>query len=280
MRVVNYRGNVDGAFDGVDFLIDTSGSFNSPKKAGLLFDKAGVEKRVLITSPLKGQSNDSIELVYGVNHSNYDPEKHRIISSSSCTTNAVAPIIKLLLDYARVNDLLINNFNVITIHGPTNKQNLDDKVSRDFDPYKVPRSFSALNNIIPTTTGADKSLLRVINDLKNIPIKAFAYRVESQGSIVHLLSYFNKSVDKNSLLDYIREHSKDYSVLVEPTILTSKMSLGYMNHSIINPNLVSVNNNVVSVPIFYDNVMGYLSNVLRVLEQVIKEEVVHSYLNL
>ncbi len=135
---------------GVDIVLESTGVLKTADKARAHLD-AGARK-VLISAPAKGED---ITIVLGVNEPEYDPERHHIISNASCTTNCLAPAVKVVHDLLGIQRGLMN-----TIHSYTNDQRILDVAHKD------PRRARAAGlNIIPTTTGAAKALSLVIPDL-------------------------------------------------------------------------------------------------------------------
>jgi glyceraldehyde 3-phosphate dehydrogenase len=138
---------------GVDIVLECTGLFTDKAKA-IGHVEAGA-KKVIISAPAKGQD---MTLVMGVNHEQYDPAKHQIVSNGSCTTNCLAPVAKVLLDNFGVDKGLMT-----TIHSYTNDQSLLDLPHRKGD---LRRARAAAVSMIPSTTGAAKALSEVIPELK------------------------------------------------------------------------------------------------------------------
>jgi glyceraldehyde 3-phosphate dehydrogenase len=138
---------------GVDIVLECTGLFTDKEKASAHVS-AGA-KKVIISAPAK---NHDITLVMGVNHEQYDPAKHHIVSNGSCTTNCLAPIAKVLLDNFGIVQGLMN-----TVHSYTNDQSLLDLPHRKGD---LRRARAAAVSMIPSTTGAAKALSEVIPSLK------------------------------------------------------------------------------------------------------------------
>lgn len=136
---------------GVDIVLECSGIFTSRDKAGIHIEKGGA-KKVLISAPA---TDDDITVVYGVNHDKLTPE-HKIVSNASCTTNCLTPVVHVL------HGLLgIQHGYMTTIHSYTGDQRIVDSVHKDLH-----RARAAAINMIPTTTGAARSVARVIPELK------------------------------------------------------------------------------------------------------------------
>ena len=156
---------------GVDVVIESTGAFTSREKAELhLRDTV---KRVIISAPAK---NPDITLVLGVNEDRYDPEQHRIISNASCTTNCLAPTLKVLHERFGVK-----RGYMVTVHAYTNDQRVLDLPHKD-----LRRARASGINIIPTTTGAAKAIGEVIPELKG-KLDGTARRVPvADGSLIDL----------------------------------------------------------------------------------------------
>ncbi len=146
---------------GVDIVIESTGLFTDAEKAAAHLK--GSVKKVLISAPAK---NEDITIVLGVNENQYNPAKHRIISNASCTTNCVAPMVKVLHQAFGVTRGLMT-----TIHAYTNDQRIQDQAHKD-----LRRARAAGQNVIPTTTGAAKAVTQVIPELKG-KIHGLAFRV-------------------------------------------------------------------------------------------------------
>ncbi|MCS7003110.1 MAG: glyceraldehyde-3-phosphate dehydrogenase, partial [Dehalococcoidia bacterium] len=137
---------------GVDIVVESTGLFEDAAKARGHID-GGKAKKVIISAPAK---DEDITIVLGVNHDRYDPSRHHIISNASCTTNCLAPVVKVLNDSFGVEKGLMT-----TVHSYTNDQRILDQVHKD-----LRRARAAAMNIIPTTTGAARAVALVIPELK------------------------------------------------------------------------------------------------------------------
>ena len=135
---------------GVDIVIDATGAYTDGRKAAAHLE-AGA-RRVIITAPAK---NEDVTIVLGVNERRYDPARHRIISNASCTTNCLAPTVKVIADAFGIEHGLMT-----TIHSYTNDQRILDVAHKD-----LRRARAAGQNLIPTTTGAASALALVLPEL-------------------------------------------------------------------------------------------------------------------
>jgi glyceraldehyde 3-phosphate dehydrogenase len=177
------------------FVIESSGKFTDANNAKKHIE-AGA-KKVVISAPAKGVD---VTVLLGVNDSNYNDEKHKIISMASCTTNSLAPVIKVLND-----KFGIQNGYMTTTHAYTNDQRLLDSFHKD-----PRRARSAMMSIIPTTTGAAKAIGEVIPALKG-KIDGLALRVPvSNGSIADIVLTLNNEVTKDDINKVLKEASETY----------------------------------------------------------------------
>ena len=146
---------------GADVVIESTGFFTDGAKAKAHLD--GGAKKVIISAPAK---NEDVTVVMGVNHTDYDPASHRIISNASCTTNCLGPLAKVLNDeFGIVKGLMT------TVHAYTQDQNLQDGPHKD-----LRRARAAALNVVPTSTGAAKAIGLVLPELKG-KLDGYALRV-------------------------------------------------------------------------------------------------------
>ncbi|MBI2836621.1 MAG: type I glyceraldehyde-3-phosphate dehydrogenase [Chloroflexi bacterium] len=164
---------------GVDIVIESTGLFTDAAKAAAHLK--GGAKKVIISAPA---TKEDITIVLGVNENKYDPQKHNIISNASCTTNCVAPVIKVLHQSFGITRGLMT-----TIHAYTNDQRILDQAHKD-----LRRARSAAINTIPTTTGAARMVGEIIPEVKG-KIHGLAFRVPVPTvSVVDFVADLNKKV--------------------------------------------------------------------------------------
>lgn len=230
---------------GVDVVVESSGVFRDADKAAAHVT-AGA-KKVIISAPARGED---ITIVLGVNEDEYDPAKHTILSNASCTTNCLAPAVKVVHDNWGVVKGLMT-----TIHSYTSDQRLVDL------PHKDPRrARHAALNIIPTTTGAAKALALVIPDLKG-KFDGMAMRVPTATvSIVDFVAELRKPCTKDELIAAYDEAAAGrmkgiLGVCKEP--LVSMDFRGDTRSSIIDAASCAVIDNLVKVVSWYDNEWAY-----------------------
>ncbi|MFH0769526.1 MAG: type I glyceraldehyde-3-phosphate dehydrogenase [Chloroflexota bacterium] len=231
---------------GVDIVIESTGLFTDATKAAAHLQ--GGAKKVLISAPA---TNEDITIVLGVNEDKYDPKKHKIISNASCTTNCIAPVVKVLHQNFGVNKGLMT-----TIHAYTNDQRILDTVHRD-----LRRARTAATNIIPTTTGAASAVTLVIPELKG-KLHGLAFRVPvSTVSVVDLVAELNKEVDIKQVNQAFQTAAKGPLAKIleyceEPLVSTDFK--GNPASSIVDAlSTMVIAGNMVKVVAWYDNEWGY-----------------------
>ncbi|XP_020299944.1 glyceraldehyde-3-phosphate dehydrogenase-like [Pseudomyrmex gracilis] len=182
---------------GVTYVIEASGAFTTVEKASLHID--GGAKKVVITAP----SIDAPMLVFGTNHTCYNSKKDVVVSATSCTTNCAAPIVKIMHDNFEVLEAMITS-----IHAMTASQNTLDGPVEKLRPTTLWRDGrGALQNIIPTATGAAKSLAKIIPELKG-KISAIAFRVPIPNVSLCDMTF---RVNKPTTYDEVKEAMKEAS---------------------------------------------------------------------
>jgi glyceraldehyde 3-phosphate dehydrogenase len=149
--VTNTRNLNDLPLNGVDVVIDCTGAFKTEAKLAPYF-AAGV-KKVVVSAPVK--DGPTANIAYGVNDDIYDPAIHNIVTAASCTTNCLAPVVKVLLE-----NIGIKHGSITTIHDVTNTQTIVDRPAKD-----LRRARSALTNLIPTTTGSATAITLIYPEL-------------------------------------------------------------------------------------------------------------------
>lgn len=239
----------------IDLVIEATGLFTNAEKAKAHID-AGA-KKVLISAPA---TNEDITIVLGVNEDTYDNEKHHIISNASCTTNCLAPVVKVLNDKFGVTNGLMT-----TVHSYTNDQNILDLPHKD-----LRRARAAAMSIIPTTTGAAKAVSLVIPEMKG-KLTGFALRVPTPDvSIVDFVANLEKEVTIEEVNNALKEaaEGKMKGILAyseEP--LVSIDYTGNSNSSIVDASLTMlVDKKLVKVISWYDNEWGYSCRVVDLVK--------------
>jgi glyceraldehyde 3-phosphate dehydrogenase len=227
---------------GADVVVESTGFFTDATKARAHVD--GGAKKVIISAPA---TNEDFTVVMGVNHTDYDPASHTVISNASCTTNCLAPMAKALND-----DLGIVKGLMTTIHAYTADQNLLDNIHKD-----LRRARAAAINVVPTSTGAAKAIGLVLPELKG-KLDGFAFRVPvPTGSATDLTFEAGRETSVEEV-NAIMEKAADgrylkYSTdpIVSSDIVTDPASC------IFDAPLTKVIGNQVKVVGWYDNEWGY-----------------------
>src|SRR3989441_2584133 len=231
---------------GAQVVIESTGRFTDANDAKK--HMRGSVKKVIISAPAK---NEDVTLVLGVNQDKYDPAKHHIISNASCTTNCLAPIVKVVND-----EFKIVSGTMTTIHSYTN-----DQVILDFPHKDLRRARAAALSMIPTSIGAAKALHLVIPELKG-KLDGFAMRVPTPNvSVVDLVAEVEKSTsvdDVNNVLKAAADGPLKGILGYETHELVSSDFKGDDRSSIVDAPLTRViTGKLVKVIAWYDNEWGY-----------------------
>jgi glyceraldehyde 3-phosphate dehydrogenase len=231
---------------GADIVIESTGLFTDATKAAAHLN--GGAKRVIISAPAK---NEDVTIVLGVNEGDYDPQKHRVISNASCTTNCIAPAVKVLHQSFGITKGLMT-----TIHAYTNDQRILDMYHKD-----LRRARAAAINIIPTTTGAAKAVTMVIPELKG-KIHGMAFRVPTATvSVVDFVAELGRVVT-------VEEINQSFKAAAEGPLsgileyceepLVSSDFKGNPRSSIFDAlSTMVIEGNLVKILAWYDNEWGY-----------------------
>ncbi len=245
---------------GVEYVVESTGLFTDKEKA-----KAHIEagaKKVIISAPAK---NEDKTIVMGVNHNEYDPKNHHVISNASCTTNCLGPVVKVLID-----NFGIENGLMTTIHSYTNDQPILDLPHKKGD---LRRARAAGMSMVPTTTGAAKAISLVIPEMKG-KLDGFAMRVPTPNvSVVDLVCNLKKEATKkeiNAAMKKAAEGELKGVLAYEEKELVSKDYYMNENSSIFDATLTYVSGGkkmegdkevscgkCVKVLAWYDNEWGY-----------------------
>ena len=237
---------IDWKSSGVDIVIESSGRFRSATDT--IGHINGGAKKVIISSPAK---NDDITMVLGVNESEYDKSNHQIISNASCTTNCVAPMVKVLNDNFGFESGFMS-----TIHSITNDQSILDRGHKD-----LRRARAAGMNIIPTTTGAAKSVGEIIPELKG-KINGLAFRVPTlYVSSVDLVCNLKSKVTKNEINQAFKDASnsnlKNILEITDEPLVSVDFKQNPASCIIDSLSTEVISENLVKVIGWYDNEWGY-----------------------
>jgi len=236
---------------GIDIVVESTGHFTDADKAKAHLE--GGASKVIITAPAKGED---ITIVMGVNEQKYDSAKHNIISNASCTTNCLAPVVKVLHEKFGVRRGLMT-----TVHSYTNDQQILDLPHKD-----LRRARAAGLSIIPTTTGAAKAVTLVLPELKG-KLNGFAMRVPTPNvSVVDFVAdlAMNATVEEiNASLKEAAEGPLKGVLAYSELPLVSRDYNGDPHSSIVDAlSTMVVDGDMVKVVSWYDNEWGYSCRVV------------------
>ena len=245
---------------GVDVVFEGTGRFT--KRDDAAKHLAAGAKKVIITAPAKGPD---VSIVMGVNDEKYDPATHHIISNASCTTNCLAPVVKVVHEAFGINKGWMT-----TIHSYTNDQNLLDLPHKD-----LRRARAAAMSMIPTTTGAAAAVGEVLPQLKG-RLDGFAMRVPTPNvSVVDLAAILDKSTtadELNAVLRAAAEGPLKGILAISDEPLVSIDFRGNPNSSILDSAYTKVmDGNFVKLLSWYDNEWGYSSRCVDLLRLLVKK---------
>ncbi|WP_298561999.1 ArsJ-associated glyceraldehyde-3-phosphate dehydrogenase [uncultured Aliiroseovarius sp.] len=241
---------------GVDMVIDCTGAFKTNEKLAPYY-AAGV-KKVIVSAPVKEEN--ALNIVYGVNHDLYDG--HDLVTAASCTTNCLAPVVKVLLD--RIG---IKHGSMTTIHDVTNTQTIVDRPAKD-----LRRARSALNSLIPTSTGSAKAITQIFPELTgrlnghavrvpllNASLTDCVFEVERETTAEEINSFFKEAAagDLNGILGYEERPlvSADYTNDPRSSIIDALSTM-------------VINGTQVKIYAWYDNEWGYACRLADVARMV------------
>src|SRR6266566_342275 len=227
---------------GVELVLESTGRFTD-RDAAAKHLAAGA-KKVVISAPAKGED---ITIVMGVNHRKYDPAKHHVVSNASCTTNCLAPLVKVVMDHWGFRQGFMT-----TVHSYTNDQQILDLPHKD-----LRRARAAALSIIPTTTGAAKATGLVIPDVKIVELVA---DVEKSTTVDAVNAAFKQAAASGPLKGILETSD-------EPLVSTDY--IGSLYSSVIDTMSTAViDGTLVHISSWYDNEMGYSARCVDLLAYI------------
>ena len=232
---------------GVEIVIESTGFFTDATQAAA--HRHDSVKKVIISAPAR---NEDVTIVLGVNDEKYDPARHNVISNASCTTNGLAPPVKVL-----VEEFGMLKGQMTTVHSYTNSQQILDKAG----PKDLRETRAGAMNIVPTSTGAARALRLVIPEVDGI-LDGMAYRVPTPTvSVVEVVALVNKKTNREEVNAALRHWSSErmkgiLDVTEDPVV---SMDMKGNEHSAIIDGLSTnvVDGDLVKVVSWYDNEWGY-----------------------
>lgn len=243
---------------GVDVVIDCTGVFKSEAKLAPYFE-AGV-KKVVVSAPVK--DGETANIVYGVNDDVYEAARHHIVTAASCTTNCLAPVVKVLHE-----NIGIKHGSITTIHDVTNTQTIVDRPAKD-----LRRARSALTNLIPTTTGSATAITLIYPELTG-KLNGHAVRVPllnaSITDCVFEVARETTAEEVNALFKQAAEGALSGILGYEERPLVSSDYTNDTRSLIVDaPSTMVVNGTQVKIYAWYDNEMGYAHRLVDVAKMV------------
>ncbi|MGL2746673.1 type I glyceraldehyde-3-phosphate dehydrogenase [Helicobacter pylori] len=245
---------LDFSVANAEIIIECTGKFNSLEASSAHLKNS--VKKVIISAP----AQNTPTFVYGVNHTHYHNES--VISNASCTTNATAPLLKILDEAFKVENALLT-----TIHSYTNDQNLLDTKHKD-----IRRARAAGLNLIPTSTGVSKAISLVLPHL-GPKIAGLAIRVPTPNvSLVDLSLNFKKSVSKASVQHALKDASKHaFKGIVsidEERLVSSDFISSPFSAIVIDDQIMTIGEKNAKVLAWYDNEMGYSERLIDMAQYI------------
>ena len=242
--------NIPWGDTGTEIVLECTGLFREKEKASAHLE-AGV-KKVIISAPAK---EPDITIVMGVNHQEYDPQKHHIVSNASCTTNCLAPVCKVLLDNFGIEKGLMT-----TTHAYTGDQRL-----LDFPHKDLRRARAAALSMIPTTTGAAKAVSLVLPQLEG-KLNGMAIRVPTPNvSVVDLVAQISRPATVNEINGALKEAAEGYlkGILAysEAPLVSIDFNGTSVSSTVDSPSTMVVGD-MVKVLSWYDNEFGYANRMV------------------
>ena len=240
---------------GAEYIVESTGAFNTMEKAAL--HKIGGAKKVVLTAPSKDEIMPTF--VMGVNHETYTKDMD-IVSNASCTTNCLAPLVKIVHENFGIEQGLMS-----TIHSATAKQKaVDARAGRDWRTGR-----SVFNNIIPSTTGAAKAVGRVMPELKG-KMTGMSFRVPTNDvSVVDLTARLKKPATYKEICAKVKEASETYMKgivsYIDDEVVSSDL-LGDSHTCIFDETAgIILDDNFVKLIAWYDNEWGYSNKVVDLI---------------
>ncbi|WP_394228181.1 ArsJ-associated glyceraldehyde-3-phosphate dehydrogenase [Pseudoalteromonas spongiae] len=244
--------------DNIDLLIDCSGLYRKSELFQPLLDKGLA--RVLVSCPVKDEG--AINLVYGVNHDLYQADKHKVVTAASCTTNCLAPVVKVLKETVG-----IKRGSMTTIHDITNTQTIVDKAHKD-----LRRARACGESLIPTSSGSTTAIMTIFPELKG-KLDGLAVRVPLlSGSLVDLVIETEKPTsveDINNAFERAKSGELKGILDIEMRPLVSVDFVGDTHSAIVDGLSTQViDNHLVKVLAWYDNEINYVSRMNDIVNMI------------
>ena len=252
--------DIDWAGMGIDLVIECTGKFKTEAALQCYFDQ-GV-KKVLVSAPVP---DPAINIVYGVNHHQYDASKHNIITAASCTTNCLAPVVQVMNEH-----IGIKHGCMTTIHNITNTQTIVDKGHKD-----LRRARACGESLIPTSTGSAKAITKIFPELSG-RLNGHAVRVPIlNGSLTDFVFEAERKTTAEEINNLFKEASENKLKGILGYEERPLVSIDYVNDprsSIIDAlSTMVINDTQVKIYAWYDNEWGYVNRMMELAAFIAKD---------
>ena len=248
---------------GVEMVLECSGKFKTPETLQPYFDRVGL-KRVVVACPVKGEiaGAEALNIVFGINHHLYEPDRHRLITAASCTTNCLAPVVKVVHE-----SFGIRHGSITTLHDVTNTQVVVDGFKTD-----LRRARSCLQSLIPTTTGSAKAIGMIFPDLQG-KLNGHAVRVPLlNASLTDAVFELERPVTVEEVNRAFAEAANSELEGILGYETRPLVSVDYVNDPrsaiVDGPSTMVVNGTQLKVYAWYDNEWGYSSRMADLVRHV------------
>jgi glyceraldehyde 3-phosphate dehydrogenase len=248
---------------GVEIVLECSGKFKTPETLQPYFDLVGL-KRVVVACPVKGEiaGAEALNVVFGINHHLYDPDRHRLLTAASCTTNCLAPVVKVVHE-----GFGIRHGSITTLHDVTNTQVVVDGFKSD-----LRRARSCLQSLIPTTTGSAKAIGMIFPELQG-KLNGHAVRVPLlNASLTDAVFELDRPVTVEEVNRAFGEAANGELEGILGYETRPLVSVDYVNDPrsaiVDGPSTMVVNGTQLKVYAWYDNEWGYSSRMADLVRHV------------
>ncbi|OIO67571.1 MAG: type I glyceraldehyde-3-phosphate dehydrogenase [Zetaproteobacteria bacterium CG1_02_53_45] len=248
----------DTDWSACDIVIEATGKFRKPEQLQAYFDQ-GV-KKVIVAAPVEGALN----IVYGINEHLYEPDKHHLLTAASCTTNCLAPVVKVMHE-----GIGIKHGCMTTIHNITNTQTIIDKGHKD-----LRRARACGQSLIPTSTGSAKAITKIFPELEG-KLNGMAVRVPLlNASLTDFVFEAERETDAEAINALFRKAAAGHLKGILGYEARPLVSVDYTNDprsSIIDaPSTMVIDGTQVKVLAWYDNEWGYVNRMMELTSKVAK----------
>ncbi|GAA5507430.1 ArsJ-associated glyceraldehyde-3-phosphate dehydrogenase [Novipirellula caenicola] len=242
---------------GVDIVVESSGKFRTPETLNPYFEQ-GV-KKVVVAAPVK---EGALNVVMGCNDDLYDPDQHHLLTAASCTTNCLAPVVKVVHEQFGIKHGVIT-----TLHDVTNTQVIVDTPHAD-----LRRARSALNSLVPTTTGSAKAITMIYPELEG-KLNGLAVRVPLlNASLTDCVFELQRPATADEINDRLKDASQGSLKGILGFETKPLVSADYVNDIrsgiVDGPSTMMIDETMVKILVWYDNEVGYANRMMELVKKV------------